>query len=236
MDIESPRILILEDQALVRAGMRELILICEPHSRVDESSRYEEAITELIANKYDIVFLDIDLRGQKSGLDVLRYIQENEIETRAVMLSGRAERDVVLACIDGGASGYIQKDMDSEGLFRKALDTVFQGSVFLPSSALGRGGFTPPSLIAPAGIPATSIGVSGRLLETLYYLCQGLPNKTIARKMGISEETVRKDYNTRLFQHFKVSRRTELIVEMSRRGITVPKPETSTSESVRQSL
>ena len=66
--------------------------------------------------------------------------------------------------------------------------------------------------------------MNGRALEALYYLCQGLPNKTIASKMGVEEGTVRKDYIPKLFRIFKVARRTELLVEISRRGIRIPKP------------
>jgi two-component system nitrate/nitrite response regulator NarL len=140
------------------------------------------------------------------------------------MLSGRAEKDLVMTCIEAGASGYILKDMDSEGLFRRALDTVFQGNIFLPASVIGRGGFSPSSTVAPSSVSAESIGVTGRALEVLYYLCQGLPNKAIANRMGIEEATVRKDYVPKLFKLFRVTRRTELLVEISRRGISIPTP------------
>ncbi len=66
------------------------------------------------------------------------------MDTRAIMLSGRSEREIVLECLSAGASGYIVKDMESDGLFRRALDTVFQGSVFLPASVIGRGGSRRP--------------------------------------------------------------------------------------------
>ena len=219
-------ILILEDQALVRAGMRELIQIAEPYGQIQEASSYDEAVEKLATKPFDIAFLDIDLKREKSGLDVLKYMRAREMDTRAIMLSGRTEREIVLECISAGASGYILKDMESDGVFRRALDTVFQGSVFLPASVIGRGGFTPASLSlsGPAGVSAEAIGVTGRALEALYYLCQGLPNKTIASKMGVEEGTVRKDYIPRLFRTFKVARRTELLVEISRRGIKIPKP------------
>ena len=220
----APSILILEDQALVRAGMRELIQISEPYGRIQEASSYDEAIEKLTTGPVDIAFLDIDLKKEKSGLDVLKHMRALEMDTRAIMLSGRAEREIVLECISAGASGYILKDMESDGLFRRALDTVFQGSVFLPASVLGRGGFTPASLFGPPGVSAAAVGVTGRTLEALYYLCQGLPNKTIASKMGIDEGTVRKDYIPKLFRTFRVARRTELLVEISRRGIRIPKP------------
>ena len=218
-------ILLLEDQALVRAGLRELIQISEPRAQIQEAATYEEAVVRVEAEPFDIAFLDIDLKGGRSGLDFLRYLRRQELDTRAIMLSGRSEKEVVMECLNEGASGYILKDMDSDGLFRRALDTVFQGSIFLPANVIGRGGFTPAPAAAPVPLAAESLGISGRALEVLYYVCQGLPNKSIARNMGIEEGTVRKDYLPRLFRQFKVARRTELLIEVSRRGIVIPQPD-----------
>ncbi len=217
-------ILLLEDQALVRAGMRALIQISEPHACILEAASYEEAILRAEAEPIDIAFLDIDLKDARSGMDFLRWLRMKEFDTRAIMLSGRAEKEIVLACLNEGASGYILKDMDSDGLFRRALDTVFQGSIFLPASVIGRGGFSPVQPAAPAAVTPESLGITGRSLEALYYVCQGLPNKAIARHMGIEEGTVRKDYLPKLFRIFNVVRRTELLIEVSRRGIAIPAP------------
>ncbi len=225
MNERALNILILEDQGLVRAGMRELIQISEPHAQILEAASYEEAIERIAAGPVDIAFLDIDLKGERSGLDFLRHLRAEEIDTRAIMLSGRADKDIVMECLREGASGYILKDMESDGLFRRALDTVFQGSIFLPASVIGRGGFSPARPSEPAPVSPESLGISGRALEVLYWVCQGLPNKSIARHMGIEEGTVRKDYLPRLFRVFKVVRRTELLIEVSRRGILVPPPQ-----------
>jgi two-component system nitrate/nitrite response regulator NarL len=225
-------ILILEDQGLVRAGMRELVQICEPLSQIHEAKTYDEAVSRLTSRLYDVAFLDIDLKSGKSGIDVLRHIRAIDLDTRAIMLSGRSERELVMECIDAGASGYILKDLESGSVFRRALDSVFQGSIFLPTSVLGRGGFTPTSRAAPAPISVESLGVKGRAMEVLYYLCQGMPNKTIANKMGIEEATVRKDYVSKLLERFGVARRTELIVEISRRGVVVPKPDINPEREV----
>ena len=225
MESDRPlNILILEDQGLVRAGMRELIQISEPHARIQEASSYDEAVDRIEAGPIDIAFLDIDLKGDRSGLDFLRYIRGRELDTRAIMLSGRSDKEVVMECLQEGASGYILKDLESDGLFRRALDTILQGSIFLPASVIGRGGFSPARPSQPAPVSPESLGVSGRALEVLYWVCQGLPNKSIARHMGIEEGTVRKDYLPRLFRIFKVVRRTELLIEVSRRGILVPPP------------
>jgi|SRR5215469_7230777 len=224
----SPRmvILLLEDQALVRAGMRALLHISEPHAVIHEASNYEEAVAKLQSETIDIAFLDVDLKQSRTGLDFLRFMRSQELDTRAIMLSGRAEKHLVMECIEAGASGYILKDLETEGVFRRALDTVLQGNIFLPANVIGRGGFSPSDAATPANVSAESLGVTGRTLEVLYYLCQGLPNKTIAKRMKIEEATVRKDYVTKLFRLFGVARRTELIVEVSRRGISIPAPVT----------
>ncbi|MFZ3005200.1 MAG: response regulator transcription factor [Phenylobacterium sp.] len=216
-------ILILEDQGLVRAGMRALVQICEPKAQIAEAASYEEAVAKFAAQRFDLAFLDIDLKGEQTGLDVLKHMRDQELDTRAIMLSGRDEKEVVMACIAAGASGYILKDMENDGVFRQALDTVFQGQVFLPATVLGRGGFSPrPS--APASVSAESLGVKGRTAEVLYYLCQGLPNKAIANRMGLEEGTIRRDYVPKLFRLFRVARRTELLVEIARRGVSIPTP------------
>lgn len=217
-------ILILEDQGLVRAGMRELIQISEPHARIHEAASYDEAVAAAEAAKLDIAFLDIDLKTEKSGLDFLRWLRGRELDTRAIILSGRADKEMVMACLNEGASGYILKDMESDGLFRRALDTVFEGGIFLPANVIGRGGYSPALPAPPARIAPETLGITGRTLEVLYYVCQGLPNKSIARNMGIEEGTVRKDYLPKLFRIFHVVRRTELLVEVSRRGIAIPNP------------
>jgi two-component system, NarL family, nitrate/nitrite response regulator NarL len=224
------RILLLEDQALVRAGMKALIQISEPLASIREAASYEEAVEAVGNTTFDIAFLDVDLRERQSGLDFLRYIRSLDVDTRAIMLSGRVEKDLVMTCIEAGASGYILKDMESEGLFRRALDTVFQGNIFLPASVIGRGGFSPAPSITPSSVSAESVGVTGRSLEVLYYLCQGLPNKAIANRMGIEEATVRKDYVPKLFRLFRVTRRTELLVEISRRRLSIPMPAPASSQ------
>jgi two-component system nitrate/nitrite response regulator NarL len=205
--------------------MRALIQISEPHAHIREAASYEEAVALARAGPIDIAFLDIDLKAAKTGLDFLKWLREEERDARAIMLSGHAEKDLVMTCLAEGASGYIVKDMESDGLFRRALDTVFSGSIFLPATVIGRGGFSPAQPAVPAAVSPETLGITGRTLEALYYVCQGLPNKLIARHMGIEEGTVRKDYLPKLFRIFHVVRRTELMIEVSRRGIAVPTPE-----------
>ena len=215
-------ILVLEDQGLVRAGMRELIRIAQPDAHIEEAATYGDAIALLGTNRFDLAFLDFTLKSKKTGLDVVKYLRAHNLDTRAIMLSAHADREIVLECIQAGACGYIPKDMDHDGIFQRALDTVFQGGIFVPATAMTRAGVSTPPVPPLPCIPAADLGVTGRCLEVLYYLCQGLPNKAIANKMQVEEGTIRKDYVPKLFRIFQVTRRTELLVEVSRRGVIVP--------------
>ncbi len=213
-------ILLLEDHGVVRHAMRTELQMTEPLAQVHEASSYAEAMDLLPRHSFSVAFLDHDLGEEKTGFDVLKHIHENCIETKAIILSGRDDRATIMDCLAAGASGFIPKAAEGEGVFRRAIDTVFQGGIYLPSSALGKGGYAP--LAAP--VAAEAAGVTGRQLEVLYYLCQGLQYKVIAWKMDISEHTVRKDYVTALLRKFNVPNRVELMLEISRRRIVIPRP------------
>ena len=217
-------VLLVEDQGLVRAGMRTMLHLVEPQARVTEAGSFEEAATLLAQRDFEIVFLDIDLRAQRNGLDLLSLIRERELACKVIMLSGSEDRSLIMDCIAAGASGYIAKSSGNESVFALALSTVFQDGVFLPASVVG-GGSATASHPADSSAMLKDLGLSPRLCEVLYHVCQGLPNKSIARLMGISEGTVRKTYVSDLLRVFKVARRTELIIEVSRLGLRIPRPD-----------
>jgi two-component system, NarL family, nitrate/nitrite response regulator NarL len=218
-------ILLLDDQTLVRAGIRMLVQDSEPRAQIHEARSYDEALAQLAAaTPIDVAFLDIDLRETHTGIDVLKHIRASKSQTRVIMLSASDEEAVILDCIHLGASGYIQKDMDTTGLFRNALDTIFQGAIFLPAGILGRESHSSATAKPASTTTLAEIGVRGRAVEVLYYICQGLPNALIAQEMGVTEHTVANEYNSKLFRLFRVTNRARLIVEVARRGIIPPQP------------
>lgn len=215
-------ILVLEDQGLVSAGMRELIKIAEPRAKIFEASNYEEAIALFEAHKFEFSFLDYDLRAERTGLDVLKYLREKDWETRAIMLSACTDIDIMTECLNAGAYGYIPKNLRNDGVFRNALDTIFQGGIFVPEPT-SRNGLEPIKYVTPLPtIGPEIVGIKGRQMEVLVYLCQGLTNRAIANKMNISEGTIRKDYVPKLYRILKVTRRTELMLEVSKLRIKLP--------------
>lgn len=218
-------LLIVEDHGLVRAGMRSLLEVAAPRYRVHEESSYEGAIQRLTSMPFELVFLDIDLREEGSGIDILQFIRDRELPCRAIMLSGNDDRDTVLSCIALGASGYITKAVGDGRIFERAIEAVLNDGVYLPASMIKRGARGSSAEADGAhGCTAESLGLSPRQCEVLYYLCQGLPNKSIANRMGIGEGTVRKSYVSDLLRFFGVTRRTELMIEVSRRRLKIALP------------
>lgn len=217
-------ILIVEDQGLVRAGMKSLLRLVAPETVIHEAANYAEAMAQIQAHVLDIIFLDLDLREDKNGMDLLHYIREQEMPVKVIMLSATDDRDTVLECIAAGASGYIAKSSGDESVFEHALSTVFKDAIFLPATILR----PDPRHNQPRKNQFSDLkqlGLSRRQSEVLFYLCQGLTNKGIANRMGISEGTVRKNYVSELLRLFNVTRRAELIIEISRLGIRIPAPE-----------
>lgn len=220
------QILLLENDGLVRSGMKGLIQLAESQAEIHEACSYDEAIEIITRLKIDFAFLDYDLKSDKTGVDVLRHIRDLGYETRVLMLSAEQSKDFVMQCINEGASGYIPKAMDDDGsVFRRALDIALSGGIFLPQFIFSDNSeYSSRDTSSQGQDLLETLNIRGRLLEVLYYVCQGYLYKTIANKMGITESTVRQDYVPKLLQLFKVARRTQLVAEVARRSIIIPKP------------
>lgn len=223
-------ILLVEDHGVVRAGIRAQLSAIDPASRISEAGSFEEAIALLEQCQFDIAFVDIDLRAEKGGLDFLAHVRARDLPLQVVMLSADDDPNTVLHCISAGAAGYIPKSMDDPKVFENALDTVMKGGVFLPNSVLrDRDRRLGREMLRSLPGKLNALPPSSRLREVLYYVCQGLTNKGIAQRMGIAEGTVRKSYVSELLRFYNVTRRTELIIEISRLGIRIPNPTSSHS-------
>ncbi|MGF6656341.1 DNA-binding NarL/FixJ family response regulator [Paraburkholderia youngii] len=126
------RVLLVEDEGLTRSAMKSLILSSEPTLDIDEAGSYEEAVERLQRDAYDLIFLDYQLGREHTGLELLHWVQQQELSLHVVMLSARDDRETVLDCIKNGAGGFISKASEEGGaVFREALETILNGRVYL---------------------------------------------------------------------------------------------------------
>ncbi len=211
---EQIKVLIADDHAVVRAGLAN-ILGAEPDIRVvAEASDGFEAIKKALELKPDIILMDI-LMPRCSGLEAIVTIKEGFPDAKVLVLTVSDQEEDLLQALRFGAQGYILKG----AAITKIVDAVRQ-------TAAGEVILSPPivaKLVAElrdkekeAG---EELGLSARETEVLRFVGEGLTNTEIARKLFISESTVR-TYLRRLLDKLHLRNRAEAAVYATRHRLT----------------
>lgn len=192
-------VVIADDHALVREGTREVLTRHPDLWVAGEVSRGEEVPAVVGETGPDVVLLDVRLPGM-SGIDVLRRLRAEHPDVKVIMLTAFAEREYVSAALAAGASGYLLKTAPGEEVVA-AIRAVMSGATVLdPSVSL-------ELVRSPAERGVTDL--TRREAELVALVVEGLPNKAIAARLGISPRTV-DGHLARLFSKLGVSTRTEL--------------------------
>lgn len=123
------KIIIADDHAMFRDGIREILLKTSFVQEVDEASSGEELLGKILDKQYDIILLDIGLPG-KRGLEVLKEIQTIRPGMAVIMLSMHSEKRYAVKALKANASGYVTKDVSSDELL-KAIQKVSAGKKYI---------------------------------------------------------------------------------------------------------
>jgi len=202
------RILIADDHAVVRAGLKALLEQREGFHVVAEAATGEEAVKKVQEYHPDVAVLDIRMPGL-SGIDACRKIIETVEDCRVVMLTSYAEDELLLAAIDAGASGYVLKRIGSNELVR-AVERVSQGDGTLDPS-LTKAVFERVREANKAEDASAFADLTSQELQVLALVAQGLTNRQIAVKLFLGEGTVR-NYVSSVLSKINVSNRAEAAI------------------------
>jgi NarL family two-component system response regulator LiaR len=180
------RVLIVDDHAIVRGGLRALISSDPGIELVGEAEDGNEAIQLARTLSPDVILMDL-VMPKMDGLEAIQEIKKENLDTRILVLTSFAEDDKVFPAIKAGALGYLLKDT-SPKLLLEAIYEVYRGEPSLhPSIALKLiRELNQPSNLPPADNPLTE-----REVMVLKLLAQGLTNAEIAEKLTISSLTIR---------------------------------------------
>ncbi|MEP6482612.1 MAG: response regulator [Rhodoglobus sp.] len=205
------KILFVDDHALFREGVAELLRGLDPEIEILHAANAEVALAQAAAGTdFDFVLLDLRMPGM-SGLDLLQSLRKELPTVPVIVLSADESRVSVMAAIDKGAMGYIPKSCPW-AVMKQALGLVLAGGIYLP-----------PAVLAFREVPASKSGelsLTPRQMDVLRCLLRGMPNKIICRELGISEGTI-KSHIAAVFSSLQVHNRSEAVVEASRRGLHV---------------
>ena len=212
------RVLIADDQALVRTGFR-LILSGEPGIEVvGEARDGAEAATLAAELAPDVVLMDVRMPGV-DGIEATRRIVVDESSPRVLVLTTFDLDDIVYDALRAGASGFLLKDAPEERLLTAIQVVAEGGSLFAPS--VTRRLIGEFSRRTPAAPPPALEELTARELEVLRLLAQGLSNAEIATRLVVSEHTV-KTHVARILQKLDLRDRTQAVVLAYESGAVRP--------------
>jgi DNA-binding NarL/FixJ family response regulator len=202
------RVLIVDDHAVVRHGLNEL-LDAAPNIEV-VGTAVDGPTSVSLANDAspDVVLMDLSMPGT-DGVDATRQILAARPETRVVILTAFSEQRRILEALDAGAVGYLLKDA--------APDELIRG---VSAAAAGESPFSPRAAAALVASHAQRQNrLTAREREVLKLLAHGFANKAIARSLGVSEKTV-KAHLTSAFARIGVTDRTQAALWAIRNGLS----------------
>jgi DNA-binding NarL/FixJ family response regulator len=126
------KMLVADDHAIVRKGLRQLLLEEYPAAKIEEVGDGENLITKVLNEKWDVVICDLDMPG-RNGLDAMRQIKEIAPKLPVLIVSIYPEDQYAVRVLKAGAAGYVSKDAATEEL-AKAVQRVLQGRKYISSS------------------------------------------------------------------------------------------------------
>lgn len=210
------RVLVADDHSLFRDGIISL-LEAAGIQVVGQVGDGQAAVDAALNLRPDLVLMDIDM-PKMDGLEALRRIKTELPETHVVMLTVSEAGDDVFEAIKSGAHGYLLKDLHAEE-FLEMLEGLGHGE-----AAISRR--TAASLIDGLGTPSQQLPrpsqrLTEREIELLQLVAEGMPNKSIAQRLSISENTV-KYHMKKIFQKLGVQNRTEAVTHALKAGLFEP--------------
>ncbi|MDM0065877.1 response regulator transcription factor [Variovorax sp. J31P207] len=198
------RILLIDDHALFRCGLRMVLASGIPELEVAEASSLEEGLRAGMDDPA-LVLLDIQLHGL-NGLEGIALVKRKWPEAVVVILSSDAGPHNVRMALERGAAAFVSK-ADSADNILAVIEQLRRGEPAGAAAQAAAGeGAGSPQLLTP------------RQFEVLDLLCQGLPNKVIGRRLGLSENTVRGHVQA-VLAALQVSSRSEAGFAARRRGL-----------------
>jgi len=196
-------ILIVDDHAVVRKGIKQILSEEGNISFIGEASNSEELFKQLYDTNWDIIVLDITLPG-KNGLDILFELRQRKPDIKVLILTMHPEEEIAIRALKSGASGYLNKD-SVPGELTKAIMKIFDGGKYI-SSSLGEklAMYLDRDVSA---LPHESL--SAREFQILCLISSGHSLTQIADELSISVKTV-STYRTRILEKMDMKSNVEL--------------------------
>ena len=205
------RILIADDHAIVRGGLRQIIATTSDIEVGDEAMRGPDVLDKLRAGDFQLLLLDMNMPGL-SGIELIRHLKAAQPELRILVLSMNNERQVVSRALRAGAAGYVTKDSEPEVLLA-AIRKVASGGHFIDPALVDLMVFDNGSADA-----APQELLSNREFQVLQLLATGHSLNDIGETLNISAKTI-STHKMRLMEKLAIDNNADLIRYAIRHGL-----------------
>ncbi len=206
MDQRSIRVILADDHAVVRQGIRNFLEEDPTIRVVGEANDGDEALALIAREQPDVVLLDIQM-PRLNGLDAARRIRQTYPKVRVLMLTAYEDEPYIMAALQAGVSGYLLKTASSEELVR-AVHAVADGETALSPAVAKKMVHRTLGMGSPE---QTTEPLSERELEVLKLAAKGMGNRQIAAALAISDRTVQ-GHLANIYANLQVSTRTEAVL------------------------
>lgn len=203
----SPRVLIVDDHGLIRAGVRALIDRATDYEIVEEVATSDDAVRAAREHRPDIVLLDLSLPGV-GGIEVARRIRETVPEARIVVLTVHEDAALLREAMNAGASGYVIKRALDEELL-SAMEAARRGDFYVHPS-MTRALLNEEKRAEPLPRRGGREALTSRELEVVKLIVRGLTNRQIAEELDLSVRTV-ESHRANLMGKLGISSRADLV-------------------------
>lgn len=211
------RLMIVDDHALVRSGLKALLNEGDEVDVIGEAADGDEAIRLAEELRPDVVLMDLSMPHGKDGLTATREMRERVKDTAILILTMHDDDEYLFRAIQAGASGYILKSAPHEELLT-AIRTVAEGNAYLYPTATKRlmGEYLEQM---EQGVQASPLSqLSEREKEVLELVAKGYANREIAEKLVISVKTV-ETHKSRVMEKLELKTRPELVEFAIKKGL-----------------
>jgi DNA-binding NarL/FixJ family response regulator len=207
------RVLIADDHAVVREGLRGFLALQDDIEVVGEAGDGQEAVAAVASLEPDVALIDL-VMPNVDGLEAIERIRASNAATRVIVLTSFADEDKMLPAVRAGAVGYLLKDLDPQELVA-AIRTVHGGETLLHPAVIRE---LVREVAGDEREPRAENPLTRREREVLALIAHGRANKAIAFELGVAEKTV-KTHVSNILGKLGVSDRTQAALYAVREGL-----------------
>jgi len=202
-------VLIADDHSLVRQGLKQIIEIESDIEVIAQASNGEDAVKYVRQYNPDVVLMDMNMPGM-NGLQAIKELKQDKENHKIIVLTIHEEREYLFKTLQLGAEGYVLKDSEASVLI-EAIRTVNSGQSYIQASMTKELVREFNRVTMNEKEKSDENSLTSREIEVIELIAEGLINKEIAKKLFISEKTV-KNHVSNIFKKLNVSDRTQAAI------------------------